>query len=139
MHKLSICPPKKRDDDSRPDGGTGRRVRLRGVWATVWVQVPLRTLFLIVEIMVVIRPQWPHTVDDIVKSLDGVWGVVGAISSSGNLIRLERSFKEPTVYRFVEYKGTDENSALRELSFSAEERNLAINEFAGLLGFKRLG
>ena len=28
-----------------PDGGIGRRARLRGVWATVRVQVPLRTDF----------------------------------------------------------------------------------------------
>lgn len=29
----------------RPGGGIGRRARLRGVWVTVRVQVPLRTIF----------------------------------------------------------------------------------------------
>lgn len=87
--------------------------------------------------MVIIRPQWPHTVDDIVKALDGVWGVVGAIAPSGNLLRLERSLKEPTVYRFVEYKGTDELTPLRELTYNQEERLAAITEFANLLGFEK--
>ena len=86
--------------------------------------------------MPVIRPQWPHTVDDIVKALDGVWGVVGAIAISGNLLRLERSLKEPLSYKFIEYKGTDESSPIRELQFSADERSAAIEEFASLLGFK---
>lgn len=31
---------------ARPGGGIGRRARLRGVWVTVRVQVPLRTNFL---------------------------------------------------------------------------------------------
>jgi len=86
--------------------------------------------------MPVIRPQWPHTVDDIVKALDGVWGVVGAIAVSGNLLRLERSLKEPLSYKFIEYKGTDESSPIRELHFSAEEKEAAVEEFAGLLGFR---
>jgi hypothetical protein len=86
--------------------------------------------------MSVIRPQWPHTVDDIVKALDGVWGVVGAIAVSGNNIRLERSLKAPLTYKFVEYKGSDETSPLRELSYTAEEKDAAIGEFAKLLGFE---
>jgi hypothetical protein len=86
--------------------------------------------------MAVIRAQWPHTVDDIVKALDGVWGVVGAIATSGNMLRLERSFKAPTVYKFVEYKGSDETNVLRELSFAAEEKDAAVGEFAKLLGFE---
>lgn len=85
--------------------------------------------------MPVVRPQWPHTVDDIIKALDGVWGVVGAIASSGNMLRLERSLKAPLTYKFVEYKGSDEQSPLRELSFSAEEKDAAVAEFAKLLGF----
>lgn len=85
--------------------------------------------------MAIIRAQWPHTIDDIVKALDGVWGVVGAIAVSGNMLRLERSLKEPTVYKFVEYKGTDESKPLRELSFTAAEKEAAINEFGNLLGF----
>ncbi len=85
--------------------------------------------------MAVIRAQWPHTIDDIVKALDGVWGVVGAIAVSGNLMRLERSLKAPLTYKFIEYKGTDENSPIRELSFSAEEKNAAVSEMSNLLGF----
>ncbi len=84
--------------------------------------------------MPVIRAQWPHTVDDIVKALDGVWGVVAAISVSGNMLRLERSLKAPLVYKFIEYKGTDESSKLRELDFTAEEKEKAVSEFASLLG-----
>ena len=86
--------------------------------------------------MPVIRSQWPHTVDDIVKALDGVWGVVGAISEKGNLIRLERSFSEPTVYKFVEYDGNNEERAVKELSFTSGEKSQAVNEFAKLLGFE---
>ena len=86
--------------------------------------------------MPVIRAQWPHTVDDIIKALDGVWGVVGAIAISGNLMRLERSLKAPLSYKFIEYKGTDENCPLRELSFNAEEKDKAVSEMAKLLGFE---
>lgn len=84
--------------------------------------------------MPVLRPQWPHTVDDIVKALDGVWGVVAAIAVSGNLLRLERSLKAPLTYRLVEYKGTDENNPLRQLNFSEAEKEAAISEFANQLG-----
>jgi len=87
--------------------------------------------------MVAIRPQWPHTIDDIVKALDGVWGVVGAIAVSGNLLRLERSLKAPLTYKFVEYKGSDETSILRELNYAAEEKDAAVGEFAQLLGFDK--
>lgn len=85
--------------------------------------------------MPVIRSQWPHTVDDIVKALDGVWGVVGAISQSGNMLKLERSFSKPTVYKFVEYDGNNEARPLNEKTFSEEEKDEAINQFAKLLGF----
>ena len=83
----------------------------------------------------VVRPQWPHTVDDIIKALDGVWGVVGAIAVSGNMLRLERSMKPPLTYKFIEYKGTDEGSPLRELNYSTEQKDEAVGEFAKLLGF----
>lgn len=86
--------------------------------------------------MPVIRSQWPHTVDDIVKALDGVWGVVGAISQSGNLLRLERSFSKPTTYKFVEYEGQNEERPVKEKSFSEEQKTEAVNQFAKLLGFE---
>ncbi|MBX9571033.1 MAG: hypothetical protein K2X77_19210 [Candidatus Obscuribacterales bacterium] len=86
--------------------------------------------------MPVIRSQWPHTVDDIVKALDGVWGVVGAISQKGNLLRLERSFSQPTVYKFVEYDGQNEERPLSEKTFSEEQKSEAVNQFAKLLGFE---
>ncbi len=60
-----------------------------------------------------VRAQWPHTIDDIVKALDGVWGVVGATSESGTLYRLERTLKEPTVYTLTEYVGSDETAIAR--------------------------
>lgn len=83
----------------------------------------------------VVRPQWPHTVDDIIKALDGVWGVVGAIATSGNMIRLERSMKAPLTYKFIEYKGNDDGNPLREINYNAEQKNEAVGEFAKLLGF----
>lgn len=86
--------------------------------------------------MTAVRPQWPHTVDDIIKALDGVWGVVGAISVKGNMIRLERSMKAPLSYKFIEYKGPDDSSPLRTVDYSAEQKSEAVSEFATLLGFK---
>ena len=81
------------------------------------------------------RAQWPHTVNDIIKALDGVWGVVGAIALSGNMLRLERSLKEPLTYKFVEYSGTDESKPLRELSYTGDQKEQAVSEFSRLLGF----
>ena len=88
------------------------------------------------KLMQVVRSQWPHTVDDIVKALDGVWGVVGAISTTGNLLRLERSFATPVVYKFVEYDGNNEERPLREQSFQETEKAEAVKQFASLLGFE---
>lgn len=99
---------------------------------------PTPDIFFNKSAMPATRPQWPHTVEDIVKALDGVWGVVGAIASSGNLLRLERSLKAPLVYRFVEYKGTDESCPLRDLTFGADQKADAVKEFAMLLGFREL-
>lgn len=85
--------------------------------------------------MVLMRPQWPHTVNDIVKALDGIWGVVGATATSGNLLRLERSLKEPVTYMLTEYYGQDEGKPVREVRYAADERDNAIKEFAVMLGF----
>ncbi len=81
------------------------------------------------------RPQWPHTVDDIVKALDGIWGLVGATSINGNLLRLERSLKEPTTYTLTEYNGEDEATQLSIKHYTADQKELAVNEFARQLGF----
>ena len=81
------------------------------------------------------RPQWPHTVEDIVKALDGIWGIVGATANSGNLLRLERSLKEPTTYTLTEYAGMDEAAAISSKNFGAAEKQLAVDEFARQLGF----
>jgi hypothetical protein len=81
------------------------------------------------------RPQWPHTVEDIVKSLDGIWGLVGATSESGNLLRLERSLHEPLVYTLTEYEGQDEAKVVRKQTFPGEDKKAAVQEFARLLGF----
>jgi hypothetical protein len=53
------------------------------------------------------------------------------------LLRLERSLKAPLTYKFVEYKGSDETSILREMNYSAEEKDAAVGEFAQLLGFDK--
>lgn len=85
--------------------------------------------------MAIMRPQWPHTVEDIVKSLDGIWGLVGATGDSGNLLRLERSLHEPLVYTLTEYEGQDESKVVRKQTFPGEEKKAAVQEFARLLGF----
>lgn len=85
--------------------------------------------------MAIMRPQWPHTVDDIVKSLDGIWGLVGATATTGNLLRLERSLHEPLVYTLTEYEGEDETKILRQQTFPGDDKKAAIQEFARLLGF----
>lgn len=81
------------------------------------------------------RAQWPHTVGDITKSLDGVWGVVGATDSNGNLHRLERSLKPPTTYKITEYKGEDESAIEKETHFEEPQRDEAVKQFAKSIGF----
>jgi len=85
--------------------------------------------------MVLTRPQWPHTVDDILKSLDGIWGLVGATASNGNLVRLERSLHEPLTYTMTEYNGEDESSVLNTSTYTGLQKELAVGEFARLIGF----
>lgn len=85
--------------------------------------------------MSIMRPQWPHTVDDIVKSLDGTWGLVGATGTSGNLLRLERSLHEPLEYTLTEYEGESEEKVLSKKTFAADDKKSAVQEFARLLGF----
>lgn len=82
------------------------------------------------------RPQWPHTVDDIIKSLDGIWGLVGATGANGNLFRLERSLHEPLTYTFTEYRGEDESDIVRRQLYGADQRDTVINEFAKEIGFQ---
>lgn len=82
------------------------------------------------------RPQWPHTVDDIINSLDGVWGLVGATGTNGNLFRLERSLHEPLVYTLTEFKGADEAKILRKETFAVNQRDLAVKDFAQAIGFE---
>ncbi len=85
--------------------------------------------------MVVTRAQWPHTVEDITASLDGIWGLVGALGTSGNLLRLERSLHQPLVYTLIEFDGKDESKVLNKQTFTADERDQAVNKFAQALGF----
>jgi hypothetical protein len=85
--------------------------------------------------MVTTRPQWPHTVDDILKALDGIWGLVGATSTEGNLMRLERSFNEPTTYTLTEYEGENQEKVVKETIYPADQKGFAVGEFARLLGF----
>lgn len=81
------------------------------------------------------RPQWPHTVDDILKSLDGVWGLVGATGENGNLYRLERSLHEPLVYTLSEYNGNEESDILHKDTFDAAGKDAAVKAFAKAIGF----
>ena len=85
--------------------------------------------------MVVMRSQWPHTVDDIVKAVDGVWGLVGAIDTRGNLMRLERSLHEPLTYKITEYDGVSEEKVVGEATYGADQKEEAIKRFACALGF----
>jgi hypothetical protein len=82
------------------------------------------------------RPQWPHTLEDITKSLDGIWGLVGATGLNGNLFRLERSLHEPLTYTFTEYRGQDESDIVRRQIYGKAERDEAIREFAQAIGFE---
>jgi hypothetical protein len=81
------------------------------------------------------RPQWPHTVADIVNSLDGIWGLVGATGLSGNLLRLERSLHEPWTYTLTEFEGMDESRPLNSKTYTSQEKQLAVSDFASKLGF----
>ncbi|MCA0314418.1 MAG: hypothetical protein LCH63_11355 [Candidatus Melainabacteria bacterium] len=81
------------------------------------------------------RAQWPHTVQDIVKALDGVWGLIGAHGTNGNLYRLERSLHEPYVYTLTEYRGEDESDVVKREEYGQAERQKAIDTFALALGF----
>ena len=83
------------------------------------------------------RAQWPHTIEDIKKSLDGVWGVVGATDQKGNLFRLERSLKEPTVYTLIEYVGEDEKEVKKKTKFESKDKDSAIDSFARAIGFEK--
>lgn len=81
------------------------------------------------------RAQWPHTVEDIVKSVDGVWGLVGATDVAGNLMRLERSLYEPLVYTVTEYNGNNELDIVKRATYTADRRDEAIKHFARAIGF----
>lgn len=85
--------------------------------------------------MITTRPQWPHTVDDIVNSLEGIWGLVGATGTNGNLYRLERSLHQPLVYTLTEYKGNEEIEVLNKRVYEAAQKDEAIKDFAAKLGF----
>jgi len=85
--------------------------------------------------MIVTRAQWPHTMEDIVKALDGVWGLIGADGVNGNLYRLEKSLHEPIVYTLTEYRGADESDIVRREEYPGDDRISAINVFAAAIGF----
>jgi hypothetical protein len=82
-----------------------------------------------------IRAQWPHSIEDIEKSLDGIWGLVGATSAGGDLYRLERSLSEPYVFTVTEYNGVDEADIKSKQTFEAVKRSEAIALFARAIGF----
>lgn len=80
------------------------------------------------------RPQWPHTIDDVRKSLDGIWGLVGATGTNGNLLRLERSLHQPLIYTVTEYAGSDESKVIRKKTYNADEKEQAVSDFASAIG-----
>jgi hypothetical protein len=82
------------------------------------------------------RPHWPHTLEDVTNSLDGIWGLVGASGSNGNLFRLERSLHEPLTYTLTEYRGEDESDVVRRQMYGQDQRDEAIREFAQAIGFE---
>ncbi len=82
------------------------------------------------------RPHWPHTLEDVTNSLDGIWGLVGASGSNGNLYRLERSLHEPLTYTLTEYRGEDESDIVRRQMYGQDQRDEAIREFAQAIGFE---
>ncbi len=84
---------------------------------------------------IISRAEWPHTIDDIRKSLDGVWGLVGAQGVNGNLFRLERSLKEPAHYKLTEYQGTREEQVLATQTYDEAHKEQAVQDFAHHLGF----
>ena len=69
------------------------------------------------------------------RSLDGVWGVVGTTGTNGNLYRIERSLKEPVNFTVTEYQGNEETEVLRELKFGMDEKDQAVKTFAEAIGF----
>jgi hypothetical protein len=81
------------------------------------------------------RAQWPHSIEDVYKSLDGIWGLVGATGTNGNLYRLERSLKEPVNYTVTEYNGNDESEVIKKATYTAQQREEAVKDFARSLGF----
>jgi hypothetical protein len=83
------------------------------------------------------RPQWPHTVDDIYRSLDGIWGLVGATATNGNLMRLEKSLYEPLSFTVTEYESLDERKILRKTEYTGQQKNDAVRDFAIALGFNQ--
>lgn len=85
--------------------------------------------------MITERSQWPHTVADIEKALDGVWGLVGAIDSHGNLVRLEKSLREPTSYILLCFAGQNEDQVVQRTQYDSDNRQQAVRDFAVLLGF----
>jgi len=85
--------------------------------------------------MIITRAQWPHTIDDIHKALDGVWGLIGATGTNGNLYRLERSLHEPVLYTLTEYRLSDESDIVRREEYAETEKQTAISAFASAIGF----
>ncbi len=82
------------------------------------------------------RAEWPHTIDDILKSLEGVWGVVGAKGINGNLYRIEKSLKEPFTYTVIQYEGESEVDIVSRQEFQSDQREAAVNMFAKAIGFE---
>ena len=85
--------------------------------------------------MIKTRAQWPHSIEDITNSLDGIWGLVGAQGTNGNLVRLERSLHQPLTYTLSEFEGHDETKVVRKKTYTVNEKMAAITEFAQALGF----
>ena len=84
--------------------------------------------------MIVTRAKWPHTMQDVIKNLNGTWGVVGADGTNGNLFRLERSLHEPLVYTLTEYRQADEKDVVRREEYAQQDRDKVLEQFAKAIG-----
>ncbi len=81
------------------------------------------------------RATWPHTIKDIYKALDNIWGVVGAYDQDNNLSRLEKSIQSPIVYKVIRFNGCNEKQILSTNTYSEAQKDAAVKDFAQGIGF----
>ncbi len=85
--------------------------------------------------MMIERATWPHTISDIYKALDNIWGVVGAYDLHNNLMRLEKSISSPITYILTSFEGNNEKKITKTESYAESQKDQAVNDFAKAIGF----